>query len=127
MPGYFNRSSYYGKDILAIGLNAQLDGDGSIRSDPMTGAVLETGRYAGLGADLLFEKVLGAAGVLDLEGAAHLFSGEHEAFDWHAFALASYLVPVELGIGRLQPLVGGQRARLLQRDGGAGSYQRRQR
>lgn len=109
-PGYVNKSCYYGKDLLAIGLDAQFDDDGSVKTDPMSGMVLGRARYAELGADVLFEKDLGRAGVLDLEGAAHLFSGDYEAFDWHAFALASWLVPGKIGIGRLQPLVRFQSA-----------------
>jgi hypothetical protein len=96
-PGYYNSSSYYGKQMLTVGAAAQFKRDGS------TGA-MPADDYLGVNADVLYETRLGD-GVLDLEAAFYLFTGDNEVLDNHFFALASYLVPDEVGIGRFQPLV----------------------
>jgi hypothetical protein len=97
-PGYYNSSSYYGKQMLTLGAAAQFKRDGS--TGPMP-----TDDYLGVNADVLYEKTLGSGGVVDLEGAFYLFTGDNEVLDNHFFALASYLVPSVIGIGRFQPLV----------------------
>lgn len=97
-PGYYNSSSYYGKQMLTLGAAAQFKRDGS--TGPMP-----TDDYLGVNADVLYEKTLGNGGVVDLEGAFYLFTGDNEVLDNHFFALASYLVPTVIGIGRFQPLV----------------------
>jgi hypothetical protein len=97
-PGYYASSTFYGKDMLSVGLSAQYKRDGSV-------AATTTDDFTGFSADVLYEKNLGDAGVLDAEGAFHLFNGKGEAVENHFFALASYLLPTEIGIGRLQPLV----------------------
>ena len=110
-PGYYHSSTYYGgKDILALGLSAQYKKDGSTAIDPVSMMALTPDDYTGFSADLLFEKNLGGAGTVDLEGAFYSFNGDNEAFDWSYYALASYLLPMEVGIGKLQPLVRFQQA-----------------
>jgi hypothetical protein len=110
-PGYYHSSTYYGgKDILAVGLSAQYKKDGSTGVDPATMMALTPDDYTGFSADVLFEKNLGV-GTVDLEGAFYSFNGNNEAFDWSYYALASYLLPTELGIGKLQPLVRFQQAK----------------
>jgi hypothetical protein len=106
-PGYYHSATYYGKDILAIGVSGQFKKDGSATPDkdamgnPLT---VMTDDYNGFSADLLFEKNLGASGVLDVEGAFYVFNGDYEPLKNHFYALASYLLPMQAGIGRLQPL-----------------------
>lgn len=110
-PGYYHSSTYYGKDILAIGVSGQAKNDGSVGVAPppaMPGdepGAAPTGDYYGFSADILFEKDLGSSGVLDLEAAYYYFDGEYEAVEQGWFALASYLLPAGTGPGRLQPLV----------------------
>ena len=97
-PGYYHSSSYYGKDILAVGVGGQYKKNGSI-------GLMSTDDYAEVNVDVLYEKVLPGKGVIDLEGAFYLFGGENEVLDNHFYAMASYLFPEKLGIGKLQPLV----------------------
>jgi hypothetical protein len=90
-PGYYLNGTYYGdKDILAVGLAGQT----------------EAGKK-GYSADLLFEKKLGAAGAVTFESEynkdQHLTADVNDSHGY--FLLASYLTPMEIGIGKLQPLV----------------------
>jgi hypothetical protein len=111
-PGYYHSSTYYGgKDILAVGLSAQYKNDGSTGTDPATMMPLAPDDYTGFSADLLFEKNLGTAGVVDLEGTFYKYNGDNEAFDWSYYGLVSYLLPTEIGIGKLQPLFRLQQAK----------------
>ncbi|HEY0705925.1 MAG TPA: hypothetical protein VGG33_03970, partial [Polyangia bacterium] len=108
-PGYYHSSTYYGgKDILALGLSAQYQKNGSVGPAPV-GGMAPIDDFSGVSADLLFEKNTGA-GTIDLEGAFYLFNGDNELVENHFYALASYLIPGEIGIGRLQPLVRYQQA-----------------
>jgi hypothetical protein len=108
-PGYYHSSTYYGgKDVLSIGLSGQFKRNGSVSVAP-PGGVARMGDYNGASADVLFEKKIGQ-GALDLEGAFYVFNGDNEPIDNHFYALASYLIPGEIGIGRLQPLVRYQQA-----------------
>jgi hypothetical protein len=66
--------------------------------------------YTGFNADVLFEKDLGAAGVLDIEGAVYTFNGDYERTKAGWFGVASYLLPTVLAGGKLQPLVRVQQA-----------------
>ena len=111
-PGFYNSSTYYGKDILALGVGGQYKRDGSPGLiDPVTGMqITEDDDYAQFNVDLLFEKDLGAAGVFDLEGAFHHFEGDNQAVTDGWFALVSYLIPAQMGWGKLQPLFRVQQA-----------------
>ena len=115
-PGYGNASTYYGsKDILALGLGFQHQTDGSIPiASATTGATTgdAVADFNEFNIDLLFEKNLGAAGVIDLEGAFYKIPGGHEPATTTCFALASYLLPIEVGVGRFQPLFRLQQAYL---------------
>lgn len=123
-PGFFHSSTYYGsKDILAFGVSAQFKKDGSVGPTPMADPTMPgvmpaapVDNYMGFSADVLFEKNLGGAGVIDLEGAFYSYQGDYEVFKYAFYGLASYLVPVELGIGKLQPLVRFQGAGLKAAD-----------
>jgi hypothetical protein len=108
-PGYYHSSTYYGMDILAIGVGAQYKKNGSIAVPPPMAppgtVVPPPSDYTGVNVDVLFEKKLGNAGAFDLEGAFYIFDGDNELLKNHFFALASYLVPATLGFGQIQPLV----------------------
>ncbi|HXU80604.1 MAG TPA: hypothetical protein VN914_04365 [Polyangia bacterium] len=114
-PGYYHSSTYYGgKDIVALGLMGQYKKDGSALPmpalpDPTFVAMSEN--YSMIGADLLAEKKLGDAGTATVEGAFYKFNGKYEPAKNGFYALASYLIPVEVGIGRFQPLVRLQQAK----------------
>jgi hypothetical protein len=112
-PGYYHSSTYYGgKDILALGLSAQYKKNGSVGPvDPVTMMGPAPDDYTGFSADLLFEKNLGGAGTVDLESTFYSYNGDNERFDWSYYALASYLLPGEIGIGKLQPLIRFQQAK----------------
>jgi hypothetical protein len=60
-------------------------------------------------ADILFEKNLAAAGVIDLEGAFYKYVGDGQSLENSYMALGSYLTP-DTGIGKFQPLVRVQQA-----------------
>jgi hypothetical protein len=110
-PGYYASSSYFGqKQIVAIGIGAQAQKNGSnaFVVDPTTGA-LSLGAaedYSLLEADALAELEV-AGGTLTGEAAVYKFSGAASAapVDLSFFVLASYLLPFNVGSGRFQPLV----------------------
>jgi hypothetical protein len=109
-PGYVSGSTYYGaKDILAIGIGGQLQKNGSsqIVFDPTTGAVAlgASRNFRELNADLLAEFNIGG-GIITGELALYQFDGYASAapVDLGYFALIKYLVPGDIGGGRLEPL-----------------------
>jgi hypothetical protein len=106
-PGYYNSSTYYGKDILSLGVGAQYKKDGSA---PPEGSTAEPDNHTEFNVDVLFEKNFGGAGVLDLEGAFYKFNGDFEPTDAGWFGVASYLLPGDVGPGKIQPLVRVQQA-----------------
>jgi hypothetical protein len=94
-PGYYGSSTFYGKDLLGIGVGAQYQKEGSGGED-----------FTEINVDILFEKNLGSAGVLDIEGAFYWYDGDEDVeLDYTFFALASYLIPGKVGPGQFQPLV----------------------
>lgn len=104
-PGYYNSSTYYGKDILAIGVGGQYQKFFS------TSATLPPSNYSLFNADILFEKDLSGSGVVDLEGAFYNYTGDGENKKFSYYALASYLTPDMPGIGKFQPLVRVQQSK----------------
>lgn len=112
-PAYYQKSTYLGeKDILALGVAGEVQREGSVESlPPGTDTPPRKDTFMELNADLLFEKKLGTAGTLTLEGAFYKYFGEFERFDYSYFALASYLTPSDIGVGKLQPLVRLQQAK----------------
>lgn len=108
-PGYYGSSTFYGKDLLGIGVGFQSKKNGSISLDAM-GQPIASDDYTGFNVDVLFEKDLGAAGVLDLEGALYTFNGDYERTEAGWYGVASYLLPAEVAGGKLQPLVRVQQA-----------------
>jgi hypothetical protein len=105
-PGYYHSSTYYGKDILTLAVGGQYKKDGSAP----TAMGVEPDNYSEFNADILFEKNFDGAGVLDLEVAYYKFNGDFEPTDAGWFGVASYLLPNDIGWGKLQPLVRVQQA-----------------
>lgn len=106
-PGFRSSSTYFGsKDVLALGVGLQHRAGDSRPATVGTPA----SDFDEVNADLLFEKGNSAAGVLDLEGSFAKLWGDNELASYQFFVLASYLMPVEIGIGKLQPLVRVQHA-----------------
>jgi hypothetical protein len=104
-PGYYHSSTYYGgKDIVALGVGGQFKKDGST---PMGAA---TDDYSLFNVDLLAEKTLGGAGTATFEAAFYKFDGNAEPVKHNYYLLASYLIPAEIWVGKLQPLVRFQQA-----------------
>ena len=100
-PGYWGTSTYYGKDILSLGVGGQYQ-----KQETAPGSSVYA-NYSLFNADLLFEKDLMGSGVIDVEGAFFDYTGDAalQSKDKKIsyFALASYLTP-DTGIGKFQPL-----------------------
>lgn len=115
-PAYYQKATYLGeKEILSLGLGGQFQQGGSVEALPPPAAGMPPGvprkaPYKEVNADLLLEKNIGTAGTLTFESAFYKYFGEFERFDYSHFALASYLTPSEIGVGKLQPLVRVQQA-----------------
>lgn len=99
-PGFYSSSTYYGMDILAIGVGGQYQKNGDGNMAAPDGA----SDYGMFNADILFEKNLAASGVLDLEGAFYKYIGDGQAYKQSYMALASYVLP-DTPVGKFQPLV----------------------
>lgn len=104
-PGYYGSSTYYGdQDILAFGVGAQYQKNGSIGpKDPVT-MLAPADDFSDINADVLAEFKLGESGVLTGEAAYYHLTGDYTLADNNFFVLASYLSP-DVGIGKLQPMV----------------------
>lgn len=106
--GYYNASTYYGaKDILTVGLVAMSQAEA-------TGTAATPGDFFGWSADVLMEKKLDNSGTVTLEGAYYDYDLDNLAWSGTTggptqgngyFALAGYLFPQVVGIGRFQPHV----------------------
>jgi hypothetical protein len=101
-PGFYTSSSYYGrKKVLALGMQAQHRAQGS---QPSLDPNAPPDDFEELGGDILFEIGNDTAGVLDVEAAVARLWGNNEIARYQYFVLASYLLPLDVGIGRFQPL-----------------------
>jgi hypothetical protein len=113
-PGYYGNSQFYGKkDVLGIGIGVQTQKDGSVEPVMMDP---DHDNFVEFNADILFEKNFKDAGVLNLEGAFYKYEGDYETIDLSYFALASWLLPMKVGPGQLQPLVRLQQAKPTDED-----------
>ncbi|HTQ03191.1 MAG TPA: hypothetical protein VMI54_05015 [Polyangiaceae bacterium] len=108
-PGFYHSSTYYGKDIVAIGVGAQYQKNASVGTDATGAPAVDN--FSEINADVLFEKELSGSGTVDVEGAVYGYGGDYEPFKYSYLALASYLLPDKLGPGYLQPLVRWQSAK----------------
>jgi hypothetical protein len=105
-PGYYTTSSYYGaKDVLAVAFVFQYEDDGA-----GTSAVGASGDFTAWNVDVLMEKKLQNGGVVNLEGAYYdydlddktdLSLTQGESY----LLLGSYLIPKQIGWGKVQPYV----------------------
>jgi hypothetical protein len=108
-PGFYHSSTYYGKDILALGIGAQYQKNAS--AAPPTAANPGVDNFSEINADVLFEKELSGSGTVDVEGAFYGYGGDYEPFKYSYLALASFLLPGKVGPGYVQPLVRFQSAK----------------
>jgi hypothetical protein len=107
-PGFRSNSTYFGnKDVFALGVGLQHHAGDS--QSPL-GTPAPASDFSEANADLLFEKGSATAGVLDLEGSFAKLWGDNEVVDYQFFALVSYLMPIDIGIGKFQPLLRVQHA-----------------
>ena len=108
-PGYYTSGTYYGTagDILALAVGGEYQNAGA-------GSLANKAVYGNFTTDLLFEKVLGGAGVVTVNAELKRYwSQDLAAFanadcfctfggtSWTGYAL--YLFPQEIGIGKFQP------------------------
>jgi hypothetical protein len=105
-PGYYTTSSYYGaKDVLAVAFVFQYEDDGA-----GTSAVGASGDFTAWNVDVLMEKKLQNGGVVNLEGAYYDYDLEDKT-DLSLtqgegyLLLGSYLIPKQIGWGKVQPYV----------------------
>ena len=103
-PGYYTTSSYYGaKDVLAVAFVYMRENDGA-------GTATTVGDFTGWNVDVLMEKKLSNGGVVNLEGAYFDYDTDDKTDSsltqgQSYLALASYLLPDPVGVGKLQPYV----------------------
>lgn len=113
-PGYYTSGTYYGKggDILTVGVSNQYQQDGAGTED-------DPGDFRGTTVDVLFEKVLGDAGVITLNGeyknygisggysqASRDAGGGFDMFEGNAYDFSGmYLFPQKIWIGQMQPFL----------------------
>jgi hypothetical protein len=110
-PGYWGTATYHGMDVLGLGVGAQYKNDGVVTPGADVGdPPLDVQDYAEVNFDVLFEKNLGDAGVLDIEAAYYKFLADNAPTDAHWYGLVSYILPADVGGGKLQPLVRVQQA-----------------
>ena len=114
-PGYYTSGTYYGTagDILALAVGGEFQEDGS-------GSALNPHNFTSFVTDVLFEKVLGTAGVFTANAELKRYWAQNLAAftdlsaqtgggcfcmfggtSWTMYAL--YLFPQEIGIGKFQP------------------------
>ena len=105
-PGYYTGSTYFGaKDVLAVGFVYQYEDDGA-----GTSAVGASGDFTAWNVDVLMEKKLQNGGVVNLEGAYYDYDLEDKT-DLSLtqgegyLLLGSYLIPKQIGWGKVQPYV----------------------
>ena len=103
-PGYYTTSSYYGaKDVLAVAFVYMRENDGA-------GTSTTVGDFTGWNVDVLMEKKLSNGGVVNLEGAYFEYDTDDKTDSSLTqgesyLALASYLLPDPVGVGKVQPYV----------------------
>ncbi|MFY8095439.1 MAG: porin [Niveispirillum sp.] len=117
-PAYYTSSTYYGSaDVLTLAIAGAYQEDG-------VGTAARPGDYGAISIDALFEKKLGDAGAVTLEGAWYSYDTDGVADVAPGFGGASgtanvggivagdawllggaYLLPAKVGIGKFQPFV----------------------
>jgi len=103
-PGYFGNASYFGeKDIVALGLGAQYQGDGE--SSPAGVVPPATDDYVEVNADLLAEMKLANGGWVTGEGGLYITGGDYPGYGKTAFYLTGAYATPKVGIGNIQPML----------------------
>ena len=103
-PGYYTTSSYFGaKDVLAVAFVYQHEADGA-------GTSTTAGDFTGWNVDVLMEKKLQNGGVVNLEGAYYDYDLDDKTDTSLTqgegyLLLGSYLIPKQIGWGKVQPYV----------------------
>ena len=111
-PAYYTSSTYFGGlgNIFTVGFSFQSQSDG-------VGTAADAGDFSGFAIDVLSETVFGNDGVLTIEGEYKDFDSDFTGIDAgnttdESFALfdgdsyfltAAYLLPGQVGVGKLQP------------------------
>lgn len=115
-PGYYTSSTYYGSaEILALAVAGMYQKNG-------VGTAAAAGNYQSYNIDLLYEKPLGDAGTVTLEGAYYSYGTDGAVdvapgfrgaggtanvggiADGEAFMIGgAYLLPAKVGFGKFQP------------------------
>lgn len=102
--GFFRTNGYdRGNNMLSVALSGQRQANGSQ-------GILGVDDFHTFGGDLLLELSSPSAGAFDLELSLSKIWGLNEMIDTQFCALASYLLPQELSLGRFQPLLRFQQA-----------------
>jgi hypothetical protein len=113
-PGFYHNGTYYGsQNILAIGVAAQSQKNGSVLPGDPNATPPVAPNYSNFSdfmADALAEFQVGDAGVISGEGAFYHFTGDYNPADNAFLLLASYLTP-KVGVGKIQPMVRYQQAK----------------
>ena len=121
-PGYYTSSTYYGKagDILTLAVAAQYQEDGAGLKVTTAAPGERPADFFGTSVDVLYETVLGNAGVVTVEGEYKYFNLTHLTavtqadasgtcfclFEGDAYTgTALYLFPEKVWIGQFQPYV----------------------
>lgn len=112
-PGYYTSGTYYGGggDILTVAFAYQYQSDGAGNLPTMANPTNARGDFFGFSVDVLGEFTLGSAGVATIDGEYKNFdtdgaSGGLGLFDGQSFSVVGlFLLPNEVGIGKLQPYV----------------------
>jgi hypothetical protein len=109
-PGFWGTATYHGMDLFSVGVGAQYKNNASVEVNAAGMPTGVTDDYSEINADVLFEKNLGDAGVLDIEGAFYKFMGDFAVTDASYYGLVSYILPGDVAGGKVQPLVRLQQA-----------------
>jgi hypothetical protein len=103
--GFWGNSTYFGaQDVLAVGLGAQYQKDGSAPpagSGAMPGT---TDNFAEVNADVFGEFKTGGSSYFTGEAAYYHFAGDYNPAKDDLYALAAYTTD-RIGIGQIQPLL----------------------
>lgn len=108
-PAFYHKNTYYGdQDIISAGIGVQFQEDGSRQPAPAgapSNFMSLTDEHALWSADLTFEKRLGRAVALSINGAAYLFYGDFRVWDALYLGSLGIVFPRVIGIGKFRPSV----------------------
>ena len=107
--GFWGNSTYFGaQNVVALGLGAQYQKDGSAGPPTVSAAGLpapgSTDNYAEVNADVFAELQTGGKSYVTGEAAYYHFAGNFNPVKDELYALAAYTTD-RIGIGQIQPLL----------------------